>query len=177
MIRRKVPATPISPHERCQRSRCTRRGFEWPDTPMRLCVADREKLGKSRYGVKRVEGVLRSYPSASHAERDGVLTLAETAGAIRNLEREVKFEHRCNGTLIEAYYADFVYDELVRGEWVGVVEDSKNGLYTKDYLRKKRWMLAEHGIRIHESGERWHRGGSPKKRRSKASSASFRSAR
>ncbi len=45
------------------------------------------------------------------------------------------------------YVADFVYTDVEIGE--NVVEDSK-GIRTKDYILKRKLMLAVHGIRIKE---------------------------
>lgn len=46
------------------------------------------------------------------------------------------------------YVADFVYTIAETGE--NVVEDSK-GVRTKDYIIKRKLMLAVHGIRIKET--------------------------
>lgn len=92
--------------------------------------------------------------------------MLERAGAIKDLQRQVKFEliptqrepdaigkrggiHK--GKTIEngvSYIADFVYTDCNTGE--KVVEDSK-GMKTKDYIIKRKLMLYIHGIRIVET--------------------------
>ena len=91
--------------------------------------------------------------------------MLETAGAISDLQRQVKYvlipTQRepdtvgarggiKKGKVIEkecAYIADFVYKDLHLNETV--VEDTK-GFRTKDYIIKRKLMLYVHGIRIKE---------------------------
>jgi hypothetical protein len=80
------------------------------------------------------------------------LSLLERAGAIADLQRQVKFElipsQRVDGKVAErpcTYVADFVYQEGGKT----VVEDTK-GFKTKDYIIKRKLMLQVHGIRIRE---------------------------
>lgn len=107
-------------------------------------------------------------PTGQHASRkEGrrarELRIMEKAGIIRNLREQVRYELIPNqyGTcgsdfkgrevkvLIEkkcSYVADFVYEDH---EGNTVVEDTK-GFRTKDYIIKRKLMLARYGIRIRE---------------------------
>ena len=125
----------------------------------------------NKYGNKKVTKNGNTYDSRKEARRHSELLLLERAGAIRNLETQVKFElipaqyetietgefykigakkgqPKTKRICIEQsvdYYADFVYEE--NGE--KVVEDAK-GFRTKDYIIKRKLMLHEYGIRIKE---------------------------
>ena len=92
------------------------------------------------------------------------MRLLEKAGAIADLQRQVKFvlipAQRepdtvgkrggiKKGKLLErevAYIADFVYTDKAGKT---VVEDTK-GMRTKDYIIKRKLLLYMHGIRIRE---------------------------
>lgn len=103
------------------------------------------------------------FDSKKEAKRCGELLLLQKAGAISDLERQVKFvlipaQREADtvgprggikkGNLLEkecAYIADFVY-------WEGgkmVVEDTK-GFRTADYIIKRKLMLHVFGIKIKE---------------------------
>lgn len=77
------------------------------------------------------------------------LALAEQAGVISNLRRQVKYElHALGGLKVCTYIADHVYEQ----DGLTVVEDTKSPVTAKNpvYRLKKRWMKAEHGIEIRE---------------------------
>lgn len=117
----------------------------------------------NKYRNKKVvvDGIV--FDSKKEAKRYQELLLLEKAGAIKNLERQVKYVliptqrepdtigarggiHK--GKVIEqecAYIADFIYWE----EGKQIVEDTK-GMRTKDYIIKRKLMLYVHGIRIKE---------------------------
>lgn len=117
----------------------------------------------NKYGSKKVEVDGIVFDSKKEAKRYQELSLLEKAGAIQDLQRQVKYVlipsqrepdtigarggiHK--GKTIEkecAYYADFVYQE--NGETV--VEDTK-GMRTTEYIIKRKLMLYVHGIRIKE---------------------------
>ena len=119
---------------------------------------------KKYHNQKAVVGEIL-FDSKKEARRHAQLQLLLVAGAIRDLQRQVKFVlipaqreadvigkrgGRKQGKLIErecAYIADFVYTDAETGETV--VEDTK-GFRTKDYIIKRKLMLYVHGIRIHE---------------------------
>lgn len=120
---------------------------------------------KNKYHSKKVEinGIV--FDSIKEAKRWGKLSLLETAGAISDLQRQVKYvlipTQRepdtvgarggiKKGKVIEkecAYIADFVYKDLTLNETV--VEDTK-GFRTKDYIIKRKLMLYIHKIRVKE---------------------------
>jgi hypothetical protein len=106
------------------------------------------------------------HASQKEATRWCELKLLERAGKISDLQRQVEFElipcqyetyerfskrgERLGEGLRVAerrcvYVADFVYTE----DGKKVVEDTK-GIKTKDYILKRKLMLAVHGIRIKE---------------------------
>lgn len=120
---------------------------------------------KNKYHSKKVEVNGIVFDSKKEARRFAELSLLERAGAIQDLQRQVKFilipAQRepdtvgarggiKKGKVIEkecAYIADFVYKDLTLNETV--VEDTK-GFKTKDYIIKRKLMLSVHGIRIKE---------------------------
>lgn len=108
---------------------------------------------RNKYHSRKVEvdGIL--FDSRKEARRYAELLLLEKAGAIRNLQRQVKFDlipsQKIDGKVVErpcTYVADFTYLEDT-GRFV--VEDTK-GFKTKDYIIKRKLMLYTHGIRISE---------------------------
>lgn len=97
-----------------------------------------------------IDGI--TFDSRKEARRHSELLLLERAGAIQNLQRQVKYElipsQRINGKVVErecTYIADFVYEE--NGQ--KVVEDTK-GVKTKDYIIKRKLLLYKYGIKIKE---------------------------
>ena len=110
----------------------------------------------NKYGNRKVivDGI--PFDSQREANRYFELSLLQRAGAIRNLERQVKFEliptQRIDGKVVEkacTYIADFVYEQRSGDTWEKVVEDAK-GYRTEKYLIKRKLMLYVHGIRIVE---------------------------
>lgn len=118
-----------------------------------------------KYHNKKVMVKTFCFDSKREARRHAELTALQAAGAILDLQRQVKFVlipaqreadvigkrgGRKQGKVIErecSYYADFVYTDAKTGE--RIVEDTK-GMRTKDYIIKRKLMLYVHGIRIHE---------------------------
>jgi hypothetical protein len=133
----------------------------WRNYPPHMA---KQKTTKSKYGAKKtvVNGI--EFDSKKEAKRYTELHLLETAGAISDLQMQVKFvlipAQRepdsvgpkggiKKGKVIERevdYIADFVYKNS-SGETV--VEDTK-GFRTTDYILKRKMMLFFHGIRIVE---------------------------
>lgn len=120
------------------------------------------------YNVKTKTSDGKVFDSVKEARRYEQLLLMVRAGAITELKTQVKYElipaqyetyerYSKNGKrlkdgrrLIERkveYVADFVYHDAETGETV--VEDTK-GVRTKDYILKRKLMLAVHSIRIKE---------------------------
>ena len=107
---------------------------------------------RSKYHSKKtvVDGV--EFDSRKEARRYSELLLLERAGAITELERQVKYEllpsQRIDGKVVErpvSYVADFQYKQ----DGKTVVEDTK-GFKTKEYIIKRKLMLWVHGIKIRE---------------------------
>ncbi len=118
---------------------------------------------RNKYNNKKITVDGEVFDSKKEYLRFKELSLLEKAGAIQDLQRQVKFVlipaqrepdtigarggiHK--GKTIEkecSYIADFVYKE--NGGLV--VEDTK-GFRTKDYIIKRKLMLYIHGIRIKE---------------------------
>lgn len=106
----------------------------------------------SKYHSRKITKDGITYDSVKEYRRFCELSLLERAGAIADLQRQVKFElipsQRVDGKVVERpcnYVADFVYQEGGKT----VVEDTK-GFRTKDYIIKRKLMLQVHGIRIRE---------------------------
>jgi hypothetical protein len=90
------------------------------------------------------------FDSKREANRFDALKLLEANGEVRNIRRQVKYVMIVNGVRITTWKADFVYDELRKGTWTEVVEDSKG--YPNDrWPMKKKLMKACHGITVRES--------------------------
>ena len=111
------------------------------------------KKSRNKYGNKKVTVNGVTYDSEKEYTRWRELLLLQRAGAIIDLQRQVKFvlipsQKGENGKVIEkecSYYADFVY----RKDGQIVVEDTK-GFRTADYTIKRKLMLYVHGIKIRE---------------------------
>jgi hypothetical protein len=120
----------------------------------------------SKYHSRKIARDGITFDSVKEYRRWCELSLLERAGAIQNLQRQVKYvlipaqraftneiDKKGNfkkGKLLErecAYIADFVYFDSQTGQIT--VEDTK-GFKTKDYIIKRKLMLWVHGIRIQE---------------------------
>ena len=125
---------------------------------------------RRKYGNRKVEADGQIFDSAREYRRWLDLDAMQDAGLIDDLRRQVKYilipEQRQistelytrgpkKGTLKPGrvlerecfYIADFVYTDIATGE--EIVEDTK-GVRTKDYIIKRKLMLKEYGIQIHE---------------------------
>lgn len=93
------------------------------------------------------------------------LQMLEKAGHIKELRRQVPYHLTIpdrNGKpfTVETYIADFTYFEAGgHGEAIFVVEDSKGGVRTPDFIRKKKWMEAVYGLVILETGLTFRKAG------------------
>lgn len=109
-----------------------------------------------KYNNTRVTIPGRTFDSRKEYNRYCELLLLERGGYISDLKLQVKYvlipaQRDDSGKIIErecSYIADFVYFDNVSHETV--VEDVK-GVRTKEYLIKRKLMLARHGIRIRET--------------------------
>ena len=109
-------------------------------------------MKRPKYGNRKVARDGITFDSAKEARRWSELLLLEKAGAIQNLQRQVKYQlipsQKIAGKVVERacnYVADFVY--VRDGETV--VEDTK-GFKTPEYIIKRKLMLWIHHIRIIE---------------------------
>lgn len=107
----------------------------------------------AKYHNRKVTRDGETFDSVKEYRRFCELRLLEKAGAVTDLQRQVKFElipaQRIDGKVAEracSYVADFVYME--NGQQV--VEDAK-GMRTQEYRLKRKLMLWVHGIRIRET--------------------------
>ena len=102
----------------------------------------------NKYGAKKTQFMGFTFDSRWEAERWGQLTAMERAGAIRDLERQIKYDIVVNGEKICRYIADFKYKEVEEdGSTKEIIEDAK-GVETADFKLKKKLMKAVHGIEI-----------------------------
>lgn len=107
--------------------------------------------GTNKYHAKKVGG----HASRKEHDRANQLKLMQRAGEISGFQEQVSYElipaqRDSAGNLLERscrYIADFVYTDVETGQTV--VEDTK-GVRTKEYVIKRKLMLAVHGIRITE---------------------------
>lgn len=120
---------------------------------------------RSKYHAKKVTVNGETFDSKKEYNRYCELSLLERAGAIADLQRQVKFvlipaqyekvwndkkKQYQNGKCLErecAYIADFVYTDLKTG--LQTVEDTK-GVKTKDYIIKRKLLLWRYDIRVRE---------------------------
>ena len=120
------------------------------------------------YNIKTKTSDGKVFDSVKEARRYEQLLLMMRSGAITELKTQVKYElipaqyetyeryskkgkrlkdgSKCVEKACD-YYADFVYTIVETGETI--VEDTK-GVKTKDYIIKRKLMLAIHGIKIKE---------------------------
>lgn len=90
-----------------------------------------------------VDGI--TFDSKLEAKRYSDLKLLQRLGEISNLRLQVPYPLSVNGITICKYIADFVY---IKDE-IEIVEDAK-GVRTKEYILKKKLMLAINSITIFE---------------------------
>lgn len=108
--------------------------------------SNKEKKG-SKYGAKKTEVDGITFDSGQEASRYTDLKLLEKLGEISELELQVCYSLDVNGQHICKYYADFVYFDNIKK--IKVVEDVK-GFRTKEFILKKKLMLAVYGIDVFE---------------------------
>ncbi len=116
-------------------------------------------LRRNKYGAKKCEWQGRTFDSQAEMRRAQELEIMQRAGAISDLQYQVKFpldacaDANSPGAINRCWYpakvcdykCDFTYVE--NGQLV--VEDVK-GMRTPVYALKKRWMKAQYGIEIRE---------------------------
>ena len=125
-------------------------------------------ISSKYYNIKTRASDGKIFDSSKEASRYEKLLLLQKGGLIYDLKTQVKYELvpaqyetyprfskkgerlKDGKKLIERkveYVADFVYTDARTGETI--VEDTK-GVRTKDYIIKRKLMLAVHGIHIKE---------------------------
>lgn len=111
---------------------------------------------RPKYRNKKTMVDGKKFDSKLEARRYCQLIRLQECGIISNLKCQVRYPLEINGQLICHYVADFSYRDIDQKE---IVEDAK-GVRTRDYIIKKKLMLAIHGIRVKEF--RKERGGAGK---------------
>lgn len=101
---------------------------------------------RSKFGNVKVEAF--GFKFDSKKERDCYMELRSQLdkGEIKNLQRQVKYPFVINAVKIGTYIADFVYEDARGNE---IVEDAK-GFRTREYIIKKKLMLALYNIEVKE---------------------------
>jgi len=104
---------------------------------------------KNKFNAKKTEFMGIKFDSKWEAERYGQLHAMEKAGAIKDLQRQVRYNIQVNDQKICQYVADFVYQDMgLDGESPKeIVEDAK-GVETPEFKIKKKLMKAVFGIEI-----------------------------
>lgn len=104
---------------------------------------------RNKYGAVKtvVDGI--EFPSKREATRYRQLRTLLYAGKIQDLRMQVKYPLVVNNVKIGRYTSDFEYEENGKH----VVEDVKSPATKKarDYVLRKKLMLAIHGIKIKET--------------------------
>ena len=110
------------------------------DSLRRLSSSNKYKAIKTE-----IDGI--KFDSLKEGRRYGELKLLERAHAIKELQVHVRFSLDVNGYHICNYTPDFTYLE----NGLLVVEDVKStATKTRDYLLRKKLMMAIHGIAVRE---------------------------
>jgi hypothetical protein len=100
---------------------------------------------RRKYNNTIVERDGMRFDSQRELDRWCELKIMQRAGEISDLRRQVPYELRVNGLLVCKYVADFVYTSA------GVVQaEDVKGVRTKEYVIKRKLMMAVHGIEIKE---------------------------
>lgn len=101
----------------------------------------------NKYGARKVEIDGYKFDSMAEGERYKHLSAIKCSGLIDELKPHPKYKLHVNGVKIGTYTPDFQY--RIDGELV--VEDVKGrATLTPLYRWKKKHMLAEHDIKVHE---------------------------
>lgn len=108
-----------------------------------------------KYHNRRITTSDGTFDSLKEYRRWQELKILQKAGEISDLRRQVTFvlipnqRDERTGELLERavkYIADFVYNV----DGFTVVEDTKGGVKTKDYVIKRKLLLERFGLRIQE---------------------------
>lgn len=93
------------------------------------------------------------FDSKAEAARFATLLLAQRAGSVRNLQRQVRFALHAHGpeavpVPVAVYVADFTYDVVLAGVWSPVIEDCKGLLDPVAILKLKIMAAMGHLVRL-----------------------------
>jgi len=105
---------------------------------------------RNKYGNRRVQHEGRTFDSMRELKRYLDLAILQAAGEIADLQCQPRYDlHVVGGAKAGHVTLDFRYRVVKTGEVV--CEDVKSP-YTRTtaYMMRKRWLLAEHGVRIRE---------------------------
>lgn len=121
--------------------------------PRKVLLLDREParlriVRKYRNQPIVAQGV--RFDSKKEAKRYEQLKLLERNQEVRNIRLQVSYNLVVGDVIVGRYRADFVYEELRKGQWNEVVEDVK-GFVTPMYRLKRKLMKAIYGIDIRET--------------------------
>lgn len=110
-----------------------------------IAASENSNKKRSKYNAVKsvVDGI--TFDSKLEAKRYSDLKILQRLGEISNLRLQVPYPIIVNEVSICKYIADFVY--IKNG--IEIVEDAK-GVRTKEYMLKKKLMLAIHNITIFE---------------------------
>ncbi len=105
---------------------------------------------RAKYGNKKTAADGRVFDSARECRRYLELAMLQAIGEIADLECQPFYDlHVAGGKKAARVTLDFRYRVVATGEIV--VEDVKSkATRTTAYMMRKRWLLAEHGIKVHE---------------------------
>lgn len=110
-----------------------------------------EKKKRPKYNNTKVERHGKTFGSIKEADRYDDLLLLEQAGAIADLETQVRYPLLGqDGTIVARYVADFTYYDKAEGTIV--VEDVKSEITKKNptYRLKKKLWESQYGMPLKE---------------------------
>lgn len=124
--------------------------FRWPEDAIRRVLQGRRSRNKYHAVRTTVDGEV--FDSKKEATYWSLLRLRQRAGSIRGLERQPVFElHAPSGEVLGSYRGDFRFEEYIKGRWLPRIVDVKSKpTRTAIYKWKRRHVMAEHGVEIHE---------------------------
>lgn len=101
---------------------------------------------RSKYRNVKTRRFGQTFDSKKEADRYLELRSMLEQGEIKNLRTQVAYPFIINAVKIATYKADFVYEDARGNE---VIEDAK-GFRTREYIIKRKLMLALYNIEIKE---------------------------
>lgn len=110
-------------------------------------LAMKGKPHKYRAEATVLDGI--RFDSKAEAEDWGRLRLAERAGRVRNLRRQVPYDLLVSETRIGRIVLDFVFEEERDGRWVTIYADRK-GFRTPMFKWKRKHFEAQYGVALEE---------------------------